>query len=77
MSSRRWAGRRRTRDAGADLTIAEFLRTERSRSVDFTLIWALCPLFPELDRYLWILLAEVGAGTLVIRFHIAARAPWT
>ena len=33
-------------------TVADFLRTEPSRSVDFTLIWVFCPLLPELDRYL-------------------------
>ena len=65
------------REALADLTAADFLRTEPSRSVDFTLIWVFCPLLPELDRYLWIRLAEDAAGTLVISFHLAARDPWT
>jgi hypothetical protein len=36
----------------AALTVADFLRNEPSRSVDFTLIWVFCPLLPELDRYL-------------------------
>ena len=65
------------RDVLAALTVADFLRNEPSRSVDFTLIWVFCPLLPELDRYLWIRLAEDVGGTLVISFHLAERDPWT
>jgi len=65
------------RDVLAHLTTGDFLRTEPSRSVDFTLIWVFCPLLPELDRHLWIRFAEDTGGTLVIRFHLAAGDPWT
>jgi hypothetical protein len=64
-------------DVLAGLTVADFLRAEPSSSVDFTIIWVFCPLVPELDRHLWIRLAEDGAGTLVISFHLAERDPWT
>lgn len=64
-------------DVLAALTVADFLRTEPSRSVDFTIIWVFCPLIPELDRHLWIRLAEDTGGTLVISFHLAERDPWT
>lgn len=64
-------------EALAALTVADFLRTEPSRSIDFTIIWVFCPLVPELDRYLWIRLAEDAGGTLVISFHLAERDPWT
>ena len=59
------------------LTAGELLRTEASRSIDFTLIWVFCPLAAELDRYLWIRLAEDTCGTFVISFHLAERDPWT
>jgi hypothetical protein len=61
----------------AALTAGDLLRTEPSRSVDFTLIWVFCPLAAELDRYLWIRLAEDKGGTIVISFHLAERDPWT
>lgn len=65
------------RDELAALDPTDFLKTEPSRSVDFSLIWVFCPLLPELDRYLWIRLAEDAAGTIVISFHLAGRDPWT
>lgn len=60
----------------AALTVGDLLRTEASRSIDFTLIWVFCPLAAELDRYLWIRLAEDTRGTFVISFHLAERDPW-
>ncbi len=59
------------------LQVADFLRTEPSRSRDFTLIWVFCPLASELQRHLWIRLAEVPGGAIVISFHLAERDPWT
>lgn len=61
----------------AGLAAGDLLRTEASRSVDFTLIWVFCPLAAEMDRYLWIRLAEDASGTIVISFHLAERDPWT
>ena len=61
----------------AALSSRDLLRTEPSQSVDFTVIWVFCPLVPELDRYLWIRLAEDTRGTIVISFHLAERDPWT
>lgn len=61
----------------AALSSVDLLRTEPSRSADFTLIWVFCPLASELDRYLWIRLAEEANGTIVISFHLAERDPWT
>ncbi len=61
----------------AALNVADFLRSEPSRSVDFTVIWVFCPLVPELDRHLWIRLAEDAGGTLVISSHLAEGDPWT
>jgi hypothetical protein len=59
------------------LRAADFLRTEPSRSHDFTIIWVFCPLASELQRHLWIRLAEVPGGAIVISFHLAERDPWT
>ena len=61
----------------AALTSADLLRTEPSRSVDFTLIWVFCPLAAELEQYLWIRVSEDSVGTLIISFHLAERNPWT
>jgi hypothetical protein len=60
----------------AALVVGDLLRTEPSRSVDFTLIWVFCPLAAEIDRHLWIRLAEDTRGTIVISFHLAERDPW-
>jgi hypothetical protein len=54
----------------------DLLRTEPSRSADFVLIWVFCPLVVELDRHLWIRLAEDASGTIVISFHLAESDPW-
>ena len=61
----------------AALSSSDLLRTEPSRSADFTLIWVFCPLAAEIERYLWIRLAEDTRGTIVISFHLAERDPWT
>jgi len=60
----------------ASLAAADFLRSEPSRSADFVLIWVFCPLAAELDRHLWIRLAEDVRGTIVISFHLAETDPW-
>ncbi len=64
------------RDELTALSAVDLLRTEPSRSDDFTLIWVFCPLVAELDRYLWIRLAEDAGGTIIISFHLAERDPW-
>ncbi|HNC94616.1 MAG TPA: hypothetical protein PKW90_00755 [Myxococcota bacterium] len=61
----------------AALHSTDLLRTETSRSADFTLIWVFCPFAADLDCYLWIRLAEQGSGSIVISFHLAGRNPWT
>lgn len=60
----------------AALSAVDLLRTEPSRSADFTLIWVFCPMAAEIDRYLWIRLAEEVSGT-IISFHLAESDPWT
>lgn len=59
------------------LRAGDFLRTEPSRSIECTVIWVFCPFVQEQERHLWIRLAEVPDGTLVISFHLAERDPWT
>lgn len=61
----------------AALAPSDLLRTEPSRSAEFTLIWVFCPLAAELERYLWIRVSEDAAGSLIISFHLAERDPWT
>lgn len=76
MAALGWSDADALREIAA-LSARDLLRTEPSRSVDFTLIWVFCPLAGELDRYLWIRLSEDASGTIVISFHLAERDPWT
>ncbi|MBI4701311.1 MAG: type II toxin-antitoxin system MqsR family toxin [Deltaproteobacteria bacterium] len=69
--------RRDALDQLAALTEEDLLRTEPANHADFETIWVFCPLAPELDRHLWIRLAEREHHTLLVSFHLAEGDPWT
>lgn len=59
------------------LTAEDLLRMEPARHPDFQAIWVFCPCVFELDRHLWIRLAERDDDTFLISFHLAEGDPWT
>ena len=58
------------------LSAGDLLRTEEARDPGCSTIWVFCPPAWEIDRHLWIRLAESADETFVVSFHPARGDPW-